>query len=905
MSIQSQYNILEIEEKWYKIWEKHNVFSFLKKEEKINDVFKKFPKNTFYSIVLPPPNITGKLHIGHALNHTIQDVLIRYHRMQGKKTLWIPGLDHAGIATQNVVERMLESQNISRIQLGREKFEQKIWEWKQKYGENIISQQKKLGESINWEKQRFTISPGMSRLVRLAFVKLYNDKLIYRSKKIINWCPKNLTAISNLEVEYKNIKGSLYYISYPIANADKQTITIATTRPETMLGDEAIAVAPDDDRYKPYIGKFAIIPLIDKKIPIIADSYVDKNYGTGALKVTPAHDPNDFVIGQKHNLPITVIMDKHARINTKGKQYNRLDREVARKKIVHDLKENNFLEKIEPITHKVGYNSRSNTIIEPLPSTQWFLNVKNLAQKANFAVKTGAIEFIPKKWENTFFEWMNNIQEWCISRQLWWGHRIPAWYDKKGNVYVEENEEKVREKYNINANVFLKQDEDVLDTWFSSGLWPFSTLWEEQELLESKEFPKSTEYHKLFYPNSVLVTGFDIIFFWVARMIMLGMYFLEDVPFHKVYIHGLIRDAERKKMSKSKGNVIDPIEKMQSYGTDAFRFFLISTIPEAKDIIYNEDRLKGYYTFCNKIWNTARFILIQKEKSLQLPEISPSDIQLETDIWILSKLQKTIQKTNQSIQKFRFAEYSQHIYSFTWDVFCDYYIEFAKIPRISAKQRAIVLFLLEWIFLTILKILHPIIPYITEELHSYFVPSKILATSSFPSVSHAIFQTISKRDIDKSNKTMDILLEIVYKIRNIKGELSLPLKEQYIVSIVMQEELSQQIYTYTNTVIKMCNLKQLSYFDNTEKINNLENCIQIPFSYGKVILDLQNPQLFQKSRLLIQKERDKKREYRSKLEKKLQNLEYISKAPKEVINREKELLRNTIHKIKELSNLLK
>ena len=586
MELPSSYDPKQAEDKWYRLWEQGNYFHAREDDGKEP-----------YCIVIPPPNVTGTLHIGHALNNTLQDILTRWQRMMGKSALWMPGMDHAGIATQNVVERLLKEEGKSKDDLGREAFEKRVWEWKEHSGGQIQNQLRRLGCSCDWERERFTLDEGLSRAVHTVFASLYKEGLIYQGYRIINWCPRCETALSDIETEYQDLEGHLWHIRYPLAGS-KDSIVVATTRPETMLGDTGVAVNPDDERYKDLVGKMVILPLMNREIPIFADDFVDKEFGTGLVKVTPAHDPNDFEMGKRHGLEEINILDKNGFINENGGPYKGLSRFDARKKVVEDLEKLGLLVKIEKHQHAVGHCYRCHTIIEPYLSKQWFVKIQPLADEAIKAVEDGKIRFVPKSWEKTYFEWMRNIRDWCISRQLWWGHRIPAFYcDDCGHITVQVEDPTECEKC---GSKNIRQDEDVLDTWFSSGLWPFSTL----------GWPDKTPALEKYYPTSVLVTAFDIIFFWVARMIMMGLKFMGDVPFRDVYIHALIRDEQGAKMSKSKGNVIDPLIMMDQYGTDALRFTLAMLAAQGRDVILSEKRIEGYRTFCNKIWNATRFILM-------------------------------------------------------------------------------------------------------------------------------------------------------------------------------------------------------------------------------------------------------------------------------------------------------
>lgn len=897
----SAYNPHGIEKKWYPIWEENGFFSWKNKfpdheswsHEKIKDLKK---SGQVYSIVIPPPNVTGRLHLGHALNHTIQDILIRYNRMKGKVVLWIPGTDHAGIATQNVVEKLLAKEGKKRWEMSRDEFEKRVWEWKTESGGMITHQQRQLGESVDWDYERFTLDEGLSKTVKDVFIQLYNEKLIYRGERIINWCPHDKTALSNIEVDYKNQKGHFYYIQYKLvdSSSDREYVTIATTRPETMLGDEALAVHPDDERYKDLIGKYVIIPLINKEIPVIEDEYVDPEFGSGIVKITPAHDPNDFEVGKRHNLPNTCIMDESGIINENGKQFQGLSREAARKKIVEDLKTVDQLEKVEDITHAVGHCYRCDTVVEPMVSLQWFVDVKPLAEKSIKAVKDGKIRFIPKRWENTYFEWMENIQDWCISRQLWWGHRIPAYYcEACGHVMVLHDTPQKCEKCESDK---IKRDEDVLDTWFSSGLWPFSTLMKDNQ--KSKDLD-------MFYPTSVLVTGFDIIFFWVARMIMFGLHFQKEIPFKDVFIHGLVRDAERKKMSKSKGNVVNPLEKMEEYGTDAFRFFLTSIMPEGKDIVYDESRLKGYSSFANKIWNTARFIWMNQSEDYILPEEVPE--LNENDQWILDHFNRSLKGIENSIENYRFGDYSRLLYDFIWKFFCDHYIELSKIKFIEeknqniAEEKSSTLYVLNFVFTETLKLLHPIMPFLTEEIFSYwnqFANQKenknLIINENWPIELYA--EKIQKEKVH----LVEILLDVLYQIRNLRGELSIAPKEKFNLYLYANDSVLSFLMNSSDVLKKSGGINEFKSINENSSIRGYKAL----FNKGFIIADIHHLVDIEQVRSKLVKDLENKENYLKKINVKLKNENFTKNAPEQLIKEEKEKASSTKKSIEEIKTAL-
>ncbi len=739
--LSTRYEPAEVSKRWYAYWMEKGYF-----KAKDGDTRPSF------CIVIPPPNVTGSLHVGHALDNTLQDILIRHKRMSGFNTLWMPGTDHAGIATQNVVERELKKEGLDRHQLGREKFIERVWQWKEEYGHKIINQLQELGASCDWDRQRFTMDEGLSRAVREVFVRLYEEGLIYRSNYITNWCPRCHTALSDLEVEYAERNSQFYHINYKLADGGG-TLTIATTRPETMLGDTAIAVNPEDERYKQFIGKTVILPLVGREIPVIGDSYVTADFGTGALKITPAHDPNDFEIGKRHNLPSVVVIGRDARMQNCPEKYVGMSREECRKAVVDDLKEQGFL--VETRAHKnaVGECYRCKTVVEPNLSMQWFVKTAPLAETAIAAVKNGDIKFVPQSWENTYFEWMNNIRDWCISRQIWWGHRIPAWYcEDCGHVNVSrEDVVKCAEC----GGVTLKQETDVLDTWFSSGLWPFSTL----------GWPDNTEAMKTFYPTSVLVTGLDIIFFWVARMIMMGIKFTGKPPFGTVYIHALVRDAEGKKMSKSKGNVVDPLQLMMQYGTDALRFTICANETQGRDARMSEKRIEGYRNFVNKLWNASRFVLMNSGDYDGKADLSKMKLEV-ADRWILSRLQKTIAEADDALEQYRFNDLANALYRFTWGEFCDWYIELTK-PRLVAGDKAAVA-VLTHVLDNMLRLLHPIMPFVTEEIYQK-LPNhgESVMIAPYPKPDAARIDVAAEAE-------MELVMALVSCVRAIRAELQIP-----------------------------------------------------------------------------------------------------------------------------------
>jgi len=657
-----------------------------------------------FSVVIPPPNITGQLHLGHALNVSLQDIIVRMRRMQGYNTLWLPGTDHAGIATQNAVEKDLAKQGKNRHQLGRESFVDRVWQWREEYGRRILNQLRRLGASCDWSRERFTLDPGLSKAVTKVFVDLYNKKLIYRAQRLINWCPRCETALSDLEVDHKDAKGSLYYVRYLFSDGSG-ALSVATTRPETILGDTAVAVSPDDDRYKSIVGKIVRVPLIDREVKVVADAAVDREFGTGALKITPGHDFNDFEIGKRHSLEQISVFDERARINANGGKYRGLSREDARRQVVADLEAQGLLEKVEPHIHAVGVCSRCDTVVEPMLSEQWFMAMKDLARRAGDAVRNGETTFYPKFWEKTFFDWIDNIHDWCISRQLWWGHRIPAYHCLRCNHLIVAAERPAKCPECDGSDI--TQDEDVLDTWFSSGLWPFTTL----------GWPENTADLARYYPTSLLLTGFDIIFFWVARMMMFGLEFTDQVPFRVVYITPLVRDEYNKKMTKSKGNVVDPLALMEQYGADALRLTLAQLAAQGRNVILSHDRFAASRAFANKIWNAARFVLMNLEGVAQpIATVDQSKLSL-TDRWILDRLNQTIRSVTDFVDRYEFNNAAMAVYDFAWHQFCDWYIELAKEPlKAGGERRTAARYVLVHVLDQMLRLLHPFMPFVTEDI---------------------------------------------------------------------------------------------------------------------------------------------------------------------------------------------
>ncbi|SHH21892.1 valine--tRNA ligase [Thermosipho atlanticus] len=856
--IGTRYDPQNIETKWYKYWLENDYFT---------------PRNDGpkYSIVIPPPNITGKIHMGHALNITLQDILVRFKRMQGYKTLWIPGEDHAGIATQTAVEKFLETKGKKREELGREKFLEIVWDWANTYRNTIKKQIMAIGASVDWSRERFTLDDGLSKAVRKVFVSLYKKGLIYKGKYIVNWCPRCKTVLSDEEVEYHEHDGKLYFIKYPFVDGNGEII-IATTRPETMLGDTAVAVHPSDERYKHLIGKEVILPLVGRKIKIIGDVHADPKFGTGALKVTPAHDPNDYQIGRRHNLEFINIFTEDMIVNENGGKYQGLDRYEARKAVVEDLEKEGYLMKIEDIKHSVGHCYRCDTVIEPMLMDQWFVSMKPLAKRAIKAVEEGEVKFYPTRWKKVYLNWMYEIRDWCISRQLWWGHRIPIWYCQDcGHINVSETEIEKCEKC---GSKHLKQDEDVLDTWFSSALWPFSTL----------GWPEKTEDLKIFYPTDVLVTGFDIIFFWVARMIMMGYEFMDEKPFKDVYIHQLVRDKYGRKMSKSLGNGIDPIEIIDKYGADPMRFTLALMAAQGRDINLDINYIDNNKKFANKIWNATRFVILNLDDYKEVPL---DNLKL-ADRWILSRTQKTIKNVTKAIENYEFNIAAKAIYNFFWDELCDWYIESVK-PRLKTEERHLVQNVLVKVLDTSLKLLHPFMPFITEELWQKLpVASESITISKWPEYEETLID-------NNAENHFNLLIAIIRGIRNVKAEINIPQSKK--VNITINNEISDEDKLYIKF---LANVDNISISDSKpEKSANayIDSDIEVYVELGDLI-DI-NSEIERLTKKIEKLERDAE-----KFRKKLSNKKFLEGAPEEIVNETKEKLKNIEEKINKIKLLV-
>jgi len=867
----------DVEKKWYAEWEGKGYFHAAATSDKKP-----------YAIVIPPPNVTGALHMGHALNNTLQDILCRWKRMQGHNVLWMPGTDHAGIATQNVVERQLAAEKKDRHELGREAFIERVWQWKTESGGQIIGQLKRLGASCDWERERFTMDEGLSKAVRTVFVKLYQDGLIYRDNRLINWCPRCHTALSDIEVEHEDKKGHLWHIRYPVANDPGRFVVVATTRPETMLGDTAVAVHPEDERYQALIGTTVILPLVNREIPVVADEYVDREFGTGVVKITPAHDFNDFEVGARHGLDKINVFDESGIINAAGRQYEGLDRFEARKRIVAELEEAELLEKIDDHAMSVGGCYRCKTVVEPYLSLQWYVKVGPLAERALQAVKDGRTRIVPKQWENTYYDWMENIRDWCISRQIWWGHRIPAWFcDHCGEVTVAMDDPTKCAKCGSDE---IRQETDVLDTWFSSALWPFSTM----------GWPEPTAELKTFYPTSCLITGFDILFFWVARMMMMGLHFMDEVPFKDVYIHALVRDAQGQKMSKSKGNVIDPLTVIDQYGTDAFRFTLAAFAAQGRDIKLAEERIAGYRNFCNKVWNAARFTLMNLEgfdpAGGKLADLTLS----EGDKWILHRLNETVRDTNTALEEYRFNEAAMGLYQFTWSEFCDWYLELSKKELYGAdpERRRTTQYVLWHTLEQLLRLLHPFMPFITEEIWQA-LPGK----KETPSIMQAGYPApCADREHAVAAANMERVMAVISGIRNIRGEMEVPPSKEIAVILSCGSTESLRLMKHNEgSIIGLARISDLAIGSNIAKPEDAS--IQVAGDV-QIYVPLKGLVDVAAEEERLQKEIGKTEKEIDMFSKKLENPSFVDRAPADIVAKERQKLAEVTDKKRVLEESL-
>jgi valyl-tRNA synthetase len=866
------YEPKETEQKWYRYWEEKNLFRAEARSEKKP-----------FCIVIPPPNVTGSLHMGHALNNTLQDILCRYKRMKGYNVLWQPGTDHAGIATQNVVERDLAAKGTDRHAVGRERFIELVWEWKEKYGGMIINQLKRLGSCCDWSRERFTMDEGLSKAVRHVFVELYEQGLIYRGDYIINWCPRCQTALADLEVEHEETESSLYYIRY-LLDGHAGHLTVATTRPETLLGDTAVAVNPEDERYARLPASHVLLPVLNRRIPILFDKYVSKEFGTGALKITPAHDANDFEIGNTHGLERIKVIDERGVMNELAGPYKGMDRFECRERILEDLQRSGLLEKVEPYRNAIGHCYRCKTVIEPLLSKQWFVKAGPLAEKAVQAVKEGKTRIMPPSWEAVYYEWMRNIRDWCVSRQIWWGHRIPAWYcEACGEVMVAKETPRACSSC---KGARLRQEEDVLDTWFSSALWPFSTL----------GWPDETQELRTFYPTSTMVTGFDILFFWVARMMMMGIHFMGDVPFRDVYIHALVRDAEGKKMSKSKGNVIDPLEVIDRFGTDAFRFTLAALAAQGRDIKLSEDRILGYRHFVNKLWNSARLVFI----NLQDDPVPPETALTLTlpDHWILGRLSRVSDEVGKAIDEYRFNDGANFCYQFVWHEFCDWYLEMAKQGLYSEdpKFKGTTRFVLLQALGAILRLCHPFLPFVTEEIWQRMPGAEgSIMTARFPESMDFTFHP-------GAMKEMDLLMGIINGVRNIRGEMNIAPSKK--VNILVEAPDPEEQASILRNAHYIRSLGGVEGVEVKAKAAKPEASATAVIEQTQVHMLLKGLLDFEEERKRLRKEIQKHQKEMETMGKKLSNEQFVQKAAPEIVEEVRSKMQAVSLKVEKLNRNL-
>ncbi len=866
----------QVEEKWYRFWETNKLFAAASPTDKPT-----------YSIVIPPPNVTGVLHMGHALNVTLQDILCRYRRLRGDSVLWMPGTDHAGIATQNVVEKKLSAEGTTRHALGRDKFIDAVWQWREEYGSAIINQLKRLGASCDWDRERFTMDDGLSRAVRTVFVHLYKEGLIYRGNYIINWCPRCSTALSDLEVEHEEIDGHLYHIRYPFVG-QTDGLVVATTRPETMLGDTAVAVHPEDERYLNLAVQTVLLPLMQREIPIIKDTYVDREFGTGALKVTPAHDPNDFEIGRRHQLPEIKVIDDNGVMTEDAGRFKGLDRFVCRKAVVKELEQQGLLVRVEPIKHGVGHCYRCKDVVEPNLSKQWFVKVKPLAEKAIEAVESGRTRIVPEVWINTYYDWMHNIRDWCISRQIWWGHRIPAWTcDACGDVMVAME---TPTRCGKCGGEHLERETDVLDTWFSSALWPFSTM----------GWPEKTPVLDAYYPTATLVTGFDILFFWVARMMMMGLHFMAEVPFKDVYVHALVRDEHGKKMSKSKGNVIDPLNVIDEYGTDAFRYTLAAFAAQGRDIKMSEKRVEGYRHFVNKLWNAARFALMHLDGD-KAP-IAGDHLAL-ADRWVLSRLNQTMTSVSGALDGYRFNEAAAILYKFVWHEFCDWYLEAAK-PALYGSEgddrKACTKAVLAQVLADTLILLHPFMPFVTEEIwHKLPLTDGSIMRSTYP----ADREYPPARPDDEAENAMAVVMAAITGVRNVRGEMNIAPAMALDVTVQTEDEKAAQVIEQQQALIKqLARLNTLAIQPGGNR--RPQGAATAVIQGATLFVSLEGIIDFDQERKRLEKEIGKLAKELAGVNKKLNNEDFLSKAPAPVVEKVKARQADLLTKQKKLENTL-
>lgn len=853
--LDQKFNPADIETKHYKTWEDSGVFT-----ARPDGNAKPF------TVMMPPPNVTGSLHMGHALNMTLQDILTRYYRMNGRDAMWMPGTDHAGIATQMVVERQLDQEGLKRRDMGREAFLKRVWEWKAYSGGTITSQLRRLGATPDWSREAFTMDNNLSRAVVKVFVKLHKDGLLYRDKRLVNWDPKFHSAISDLEVDQKEMKGSLWHIQYAVEGDQARTITVATTRPETLLGDTAIAVNPNDERYQDLIGKYAVVPIAGRSIPIIADDYADPEHGSGAVKITPAHDFNDFEVGKRHNLPMINIFDVNAHLIKEEpvpEEYWGLERFAARKKILAELEELEVIEKVEAITHTVPHGDRSGVVIEPFLTDQWYVDAKTMAQPVAKALIDGKTRLHPENWKKIALDWIDNLQPWCVSRQLWWGHQIPAWYDEEGNIYVAESEEEAQKQA---GDKKLTRDEDVLDTWFSSALWPFSTL----------GWPEKTPELKKYYPGDVLITGFDIIFFWVIRMMMMGIHFMDEVPFHEVYLHALVLDAKGQKMSKSKGNVIDPLTLIDKFGADALRFTMSASAAMGRDIRMSEDRVEGYRNFATKLWNATRYC--EMNDALPKEGFDPQAVKNTVNKWIIAQTVEVTHKIEESLETYKFNEASSAIYQFVWGTFCDWYLEFTK-PLLASgddAEKAEIRGTTGWVLEQILRLLNPFMPYITEELYAKIAERKegdLLLVSKWPVYDNAL---VSKDAVEE----IGWLTRFITEIRSVRADMNVPAGAK--IELLIKDagaKTCARLETYDAILKQMARLQSINVTNAVAPAGSIQ-CIVDEATLIMPVADIID---LGKERERLQKQIEKLNSDIKGIDQKLGNEQFVSNAPEEIV----------------------
>ena len=858
----------EVEKKHYGLWEKSGIFAADVKSNKAP-----------YCIPMPPPNVTGSLHMGHALNMTLQDILSRFERMQGRDVLWQPGTDHAGIATQMVVERLIEKEGKHRTDMGREAFLKRVWEWKEESGNTITGQLRRLGATPDWSRERFTMDEGLNKAVNKVFVQLFNEKLIYKDKRLVNWDPKLHTAISDLEVEQVEKTGSMWHFKYPIKGQPDRFITIATTRPETMLGDTAVAVHPDDERYKDLIGKLVVLPIVGREIPIIADEYADPEKGSGAVKITPAHDFNDFEVGKRHGLPMISILDKDAKINENGpKEYVGMDREAARKKVVAEIEALGLLEKIDKHKYQLPYGDRSGVVIEPLLTDQWYCDAKTLAGPAIKAVEEGRTQFVPANWTKTYYEWMHNIQPWCISRQLWWGHQIPAWYGPDNSVFVAETEAdaKAQAKAKFGKEVALERDPDVLDTWFSSALWPFSTL----------GWPENVPEVKRYYPAETLITGFDIIFFWVARMMMMGIHFMGDVPFRKVYIHALVRDEKGQKMSKSKGNIIDPLQLIDEHGADALRFTLTALAAQGRDVKLSPKIVGDYRRFATKLWNAARFCEMNG-CALKL-DFKPESVKQTVNKWIISELAVLSAKAAEALKGYKFNEAAMELYHFAWGTFCDWYIEFTK-PLITGADAAVKQETQDttgWVLDQLLLLLNPIMPYLTEELHMNLLGNSGASSDKADWLQSKRWPEFDAKIIDRAAQDeVNWVIRLITEVRHIRADLNVPEGAQIKMQLKGASDTNKKrLKAYGDIIRRSAKLSEADANDAQPP----KGSIQMVIDEATIVLPIADVVDLDKERARLKKEIEKVNADIERIDRSLNNQDFLARAAEEAVAEKKE-----------------